>query len=107
MNHTLTTCVDQTDHAGVTTAEMDVRIIFRVHGGSRATRIDPACDDEIEVLTVTHDGKVAPDWAWDIVQDNPGIQAEMWEVVAADRAEAAEWREQCRRDDAMMARWEA
>jgi hypothetical protein len=105
MNHTLTTSVDQTDSAGMSTAELDVDIIFRVHGGSPATRTDPAYDAEIEVMTVTHDGEVAPGWAWDIVQDNARIQAEMWEVIAADRADAAEWHAQCRRDDAMMARW--
>ena len=105
VTHTLTTSVDQIDSAGFAIAELDVDITFCVHGGSRATCTDPEYGAELEVLTVTHGGKDAPGWAWDIVQNNGAIRDAMWEVVAADRDDAAEWRAQCRRDDAMMTGW--
>ena len=105
ITHTHTTSVEQLDSNGFAIDELDVTIAFHNHKGSRATRIDPACDDELEVLTVTHGGKDAPGWAWDAATTT-AIQSEMREVVAADSEDAAEFLADCRRDEAMMRDWD-
>jgi len=86
--------------------EIELAVAYDVSEYYEATREQPAEGGEVELISVKCEGKeIALTDA-----EETALLAVCEERAGADQAEyfaeAAEWRAQCRRDDAMMAIWE-
>ncbi|MFN3474049.1 MAG: hypothetical protein ACK4ZW_08395 [Blastomonas sp.] len=79
-------------------------VLYSATPGYPATRIDPAFDGEVEIISITpKDPTVIVPSHFD---DDEALIAECWADVEAEAAAAAEYRAEARRDDLMMERWE-
>jgi hypothetical protein len=87
--------------------EIELAVIYAVTPFVAATYWQPAEGGEVEVISVKRDGA---DFGLTNAEEGELIKTceERADYdIAEEAAKHAEWRAQCRRDDAMMARWEA
>ena len=86
--------------------EIELAVIYAATPFVAATYWQPAEGGEVEVISVKRDGKHFDLTDAEEAALQQACEERAQEDIAEEAANQAEWRAQCRRDDALMAGWE-
>lgn len=86
--------------------EIELHVIYSVSPFIPATYYQPAEGGEIEIISVTCDGDAFGLYPHEEAALLRACEERAGSDIEEERAEAAEWRAQCARDDALMRQWE-